>query len=306
MGLTAFPNGISSFGIPVLGGGPQIPASTGSYFFVDSNTGSNGNPGTDPSRPLATIDYAVGLCTANKGDVIVVMPGHSESIASATSLVLDVAGINIVGLGRGSLRPTLTFDATASRIPISAANVYVSGLIFMASIASIVSGVTITGNDVTLENCEFNLDATGIEFLQMLDIDAADGVTIRGCKFIAENIAGCNTGIRVDATTYLTIEGCEFRGDFTTAAISGTTGSGAASTDSAVLNNTIENLDTTAGQLLDHHDSSTGIVANNRGFTLYATNVTAPFDPGNCLNIENYVVNAVDEKGIVVPTTAST
>ena len=78
MGLTNFPNGISSFGVPVLGGGAIT--TTGSIFFVDSVTGSNGNSGADSDHPFATIDYAIGKCTANKGDHILVMPGHNEAI----------------------------------------------------------------------------------------------------------------------------------------------------------------------------------------------------------------------------------
>src|SRR3990172_3618867 len=108
MTITPFPNGVSSFGVPVLGGGTIV--TTGKIWFVDSVTGGNGNSGKDPQHALATIDYAVGLCTANKGDYIIVMPGHNEAIISATSLVSDVEGVAIQGLGVGRSRPTLDFD----------------------------------------------------------------------------------------------------------------------------------------------------------------------------------------------------
>ena len=303
MAITNFPNGVSSFGIPLLGGG--VPATTGNVYYVDSNV-ANAGDGDTPTRALTTIDAAVNKTTASQGDIIIVMEGHAENIAAATSLVLDVAGITIIGLGRGRNRPILTFTATAGRIPISADDVYMSNFLLDASIASIVSGVTITGDDVTLDNIEWNLDATGIEFLQMLDIDACSRATVQNCSFIAENIAGTNTGIRFDTAPYMAIKNCVFRGDFTTAAISGTTGSAAASTDVEISGNLIENKDTTAGLLLDVHDTGTGIVTNNRGFTLYVTNITAPFDTGNALASENYVVNAVDETGAVSPTSAST
>jgi hypothetical protein len=52
MGTTNFPGGVTSFGVPVLGGGYAVPATTGNYFFVDSNTGSNGNSGKDKDHPL--------------------------------------------------------------------------------------------------------------------------------------------------------------------------------------------------------------------------------------------------------------
>src|SRR3972149_2755330 len=81
----------------------------GEVFFVHSGTGTNGaGYGKNPDAPVATLDYAVGLCTADKGDVIFVMPGHAENIGSATACVLDVAGIKVIGCGYGTLRPTLS------------------------------------------------------------------------------------------------------------------------------------------------------------------------------------------------------
>jgi hypothetical protein len=46
MALTNYSNGLSSFGIPVIGGG--IPAQTGRYIFVDAVTGVDGNDGNSP------------------------------------------------------------------------------------------------------------------------------------------------------------------------------------------------------------------------------------------------------------------
>lgn len=307
MAITNFPNGVSSFGIPVMGGGVQIPPTTGSYFFVDSNTGSNNNSGIGPEDAMATIDAAIGLCTADKGDVIIVMPGHAETISAATSLVVDVDGISIIGLGHGRNRPVLSFSATTSRIPISADDVVISGLVFLGAVADIVSGVTVTGDDVTVRDCEWQSGSAILEFLQCLDIDAASRTRIENCRFYLSATAGSANAIRVDATDRCTIIGCEIRGDFTTtAAIDGNVGTGAASTNISILNNLIENLDTTAGLLIDMHDSTTGIIAYNSMFTLFATAPETAFDPGNTLNCENYVVNAVDESGTIVPITLST
>jgi hypothetical protein len=304
MSLTHFPGGITSFGMPVLGS--SLPATTGTVYFVDSGAGNDTNLGTDPTAPLATIDAAHNKCAANNGDTVIVMPGHAENITGATSLVLDTAGVTIIGLGVGRSRPVLTFTATGSLIPISAANVFVSNLIFMASIAAIVSGMTVSGDDVTLDRCEWDLDATGVEFLQMLDVDAASRVTIQNCRLIAENIAGTNTGLRFDTANYLRVLGCEFRGDFTTAAISGTAGSAAASTDIVIADCLIENLDPTAGLVIDVHDNGTGVISNNNCFTLFTTAPETALDPGDCLVCETYVVNDENESGTIVPTTLST
>lgn len=304
---TRFPHGLSSMGVPLIGSGASIPATTGTYFFVDSGTGASGNAGTDSTAPLATIDQAIGKATASAGDVIVVFPGHAETIASATSLVCDVAGLQIIGLGHGRNRPVLSFSATASRIPITADNVVIENLVFLGAVADIVSGITITGDYVTLRNCEVASGGAALEFLQFIDIDASTGSTLEGCRIIASATAGSAAGIRVDATVDCTIRNCEIRGDFTTtAAIDGNVGTGAASTNIAVIGNLIENLDATAGLLIDMHDDSTGIIAYNSMFTLFTTAPETAFDPGDCLCTENYVVNDENESGTIVPVTLST
>ena len=304
MTITNFPNGVSSFGVPLMGA--SIPTTLGNIFFVHSGSGSDGYAGVTPERPLATINAAVDKCTADQGDVIIVMPGHAENISAATSLVVDVDGIAIIGLGRGRNRPVLSFSATAGRIPVSGTDVLIENLVFLSNIADVVAGVTVSGDDVTIRNCEWAVAAGNKEFLLMLDVDDGDRVIIEGCVFRASTTAGTNTGIRFDVAHGLVIRGCELRGDYTTAAISGTAGSAAASTDVSIVNNLIENIDTTAGMLIDVHDTGTGILSGNMGFTLFATAPETALDPGNCLCNENYVVNAVDETGTLVPTAVST
>ena len=71
----------------VEGGIPTYAAGTVWDVTTDSCgvAGSNGNPGTYV-RPFSTVDYATGRCTASRGDIIMVMPGHAESIASASAI----------------------------------------------------------------------------------------------------------------------------------------------------------------------------------------------------------------------------
>lgn len=68
MPLTNFPNGLTSFGIPVVTGMPY--PFTGTYFFVDPLNGTDGNTGLSPSRPLQTLYKAHSLCTSGANDVV--------------------------------------------------------------------------------------------------------------------------------------------------------------------------------------------------------------------------------------------
>lgn len=93
----------------------------GNVFYVHSVSGSDSDSGTAPVSAKATLAAAIALCTANNGDVIFVLPGHTEAV-TVSSLNLNVAGVTIIGLGSGSLKPTFTFADTDSRINVSKAN----------------------------------------------------------------------------------------------------------------------------------------------------------------------------------------
>jgi hypothetical protein len=185
MPLTNFPNGITSFGIPVLGSGSElIPPTTGSVFYVHSGTGSASNDGRSPSSALATVDQAVNKCTANKGDVILVMTGHAETISSATSLVLDVAGVSVIGLGSGNKRPTFTFaTATTAAIPVSADNISFKNCRIIGNLDNIVTAFSLTtAKYFTLDGCEFIDNSNALHFLSIVTVgtgdNAADGLTV--------------------------------------------------------------------------------------------------------------------------------
>lgn len=83
MGLTNFPNGVSSFGAPIVGGG--MPFTYGTYFFVNSDIGSDNNRGLSADKPFASISAAYSAVTSNKHDVIVL----SGNAAHAQTAMLN-------------------------------------------------------------------------------------------------------------------------------------------------------------------------------------------------------------------------
>jgi hypothetical protein len=83
MTFTNFRNGITSLGVPVLPSGLIPFGPTSKAYFVAPGTGSDGNRGTDPTRPLATLAEAHSLCTANNNDVVFLMA--QSNTASATT-----------------------------------------------------------------------------------------------------------------------------------------------------------------------------------------------------------------------------
>ncbi len=108
MPLAGYPGLLAGFGPPFLSVSPQV--TTGKMFFVSSVTGLANNVGDDPLRPLATLAQALAKCRANKGDYIVLMPKHAETVTSAGGITVSTAGVTVIGQGVGANRPTFTFS----------------------------------------------------------------------------------------------------------------------------------------------------------------------------------------------------
>lgn len=112
MTYTNFPNGITSMGVPTFGAGGMLPF-TGNYFFVNETTGSDGNTG-GAQDPLATIDRAYALCTANNNDVVFV----TGTVHTTATITWAKNFTHLVGL----TAPTMT--AARARISSSGSTVF--------------------------------------------------------------------------------------------------------------------------------------------------------------------------------------
>lgn len=201
-----FAAGVSVRGIPLLQTHP------GKVFWVYNGTtldqghknGSNGNKGTF-NEPFATIEYAVSQCRTNKGDIVFVKPGHAETIANATTLTLDKAGVAVVGLGTGSMRPTLTFTtATTANIPVTANNVTVYNLLFVANFADVASVFTLTAAaDFVVDSCEFKDTSSVLNFLTIVTTVVSttnDGLVFTNNKVMGLATTAATTPIKVAST----------------------------------------------------------------------------------------------------------
>lgn len=105
MGLTNFPNGISSFGIPVLGGGSNTWSTQGTAYFVDAVHGSDSYSGKSPKRAFASIATAYAACTDGHGDVVYILSDGTTSSTARLSATLTWAKNNthLIGLGAPSM-----------------------------------------------------------------------------------------------------------------------------------------------------------------------------------------------------------
>ena len=271
---------------------------TGSKFWVDSVTGASTNPGTSPDKPMATIDQAINLCTASKGDIIYVMPGHIETIAATDGFDVDIAGVKIVGLGWGDARPTLTFSATGSQVNIGAAGVWIENLRFVAGISAVVAGVQVEGVDgIIFKNCEWYYGGTTTyDFVIGLEFETgSDRTVVEDCWFIAEDaVAGAASHIKyTGASNDAIIRNNVFMGDCSTACLNGT----AASPGLFFVDNLVFNADD-AEPYLEVHASTTGVIADTRGRSAVAT-VSDQASAAGMAHCENFVVNTPGTHAII-------
>lgn len=167
----------------------------GNIFYVDSGAtaASDSNNGKDPIKsPMATLDAAIGLCTANNGDVIYVLPGHSETLSS-TSTTVDVAGVTIIGLSNGAAKPTFNCTATGSRINVSAANCTFQNLRMVAGVGDVVTAflhATAAQNTRYLD-IEFTASST-FNFINQYTLGAAN--ISDGCRWERNYVRTADAG----------------------------------------------------------------------------------------------------------------
>lgn len=190
---------------------------TGNIFYVYATTGSDAvGYGRNPDAPFATIDYAVGQCTASQGDMIFVMPGHAETVTAA--IAVDVAGISIIGLGNGDNRPSLTLTATtAPCFTVSADDVKISNIRFYCATAGtsyLKNLLRVAASDVVVSDCEFKINQVMVHTVRVV---SGDKVTIKNCVFLntyapgagAAGIKAQNAILNIGGTNVLVKE-CRF------------------------------------------------------------------------------------------------
>jgi len=275
-----------------------VANTTGNVWYVNSTGGTNGggSAGKTPSHPFATVDYAIGKCTANHGDFIIVMPGHAESFTAADGFDADVAGITIIGLGSGADMPEFTFADTDATVAVGAANVTFENLRLIAGISDIVIGIAVEagGDNFTLSNCEFPTPTTNsFEFLDVIDLaSGADGVRVVGNKYRDGSASAANHFIEAGNGTNanLMIVGNDIQGRFAVSAIwSDAIDLGAYIADNVIVN-------TITGQhCIEFTTTATGMIVRNN---LYGDTEGGILDSGSMFTADNNISVAIDLDGI--------
>jgi hypothetical protein len=267
-------------------------------FFVQSthsNAGDSSGKGQTPDAPFATIDYAIGQCEADKGDLIIVLPGHVETVTGAAGVALDVAGVTIVGIGRGRQRPKVNFTtATAASFDVTAARCAVENVYFKCGIDAQTALLNVQAADFTLRGCEIeHADATSQATDVILGNATADRLLIEDCRIFGSTDAGTSSAISLVGGNDVVIRNNTVVGNYH--ASNGVIKN--ATTDCLRLlidGNTVINGTASSTKAVVLTSTSTGMIRNNRVGILSGT---APFTFAAGYWMGNYYAAAVATAG---------
>jgi hypothetical protein len=189
------PGGLIANGYMVMG----TPANTtGRVTFVSStsaNCQDDPSHGTSPDRPFATLSYAMSRTVAARGDTIMLMPDHAETITGVGGLTASTAGITVVGMGTYNQRARFLMDGgTTVTFAVTAADFTIRNVVFAAGHADIVACFVITAAGCTIEGCEFVNHVVDENFLTPIKATSttdnnADGLRVIGCRFLTVDAA---------------------------------------------------------------------------------------------------------------------
>jgi len=288
--FSRFRNGITINDIPLI----LTQNKNGNVFWVDSSnqTAANGGKGTF-EKPFASIDYAVGRCTADQGDIIMVAANHTESIVAAGTLTIDVDGIIIVFMGEGDSRAKLSYGTltTASTL-ITANSVTLINPKLVTTLDAIHTAITISGTDCILANVEVYGAASKAILRAVLIENTAVRTKILGYKFF-DSTAGTQKvySIGISGASYITLKDIHIVGDFSDGNIDN---SGAATTVLSLENVVLNNLNVGPIPGFTNHANTTGMAKNLdirvASGTTYTTSVGKINWDNNCLgyNADGY------------------
>ena len=278
--------------------------------WVHSGTGVDDVNHGDFDTPYATLDYAVGTCTASRGDVIAVKEGHAETYAAAAGAALDVAGITIIGCGTGPKRPTFSFGtATTASITVTAANITVRNMRFVSTFADVVTAFDLTAAGFSCIGCDFGDSAVDLNLLSAVKATSttdgnANNIVLKGNSFLSQDAATLGFFIHAADILKATIEDNLIVSEGTGLATIFTSATGKDIRMCSVRRNVLSSK-ATAGNLGFSNDTASpnnsGIIADNYIGHADVTGAHTLGVVGGCRMFNNLSVSTDALSGFVIP-----
>lgn len=214
MGLTNFPHGITSFGVPVL---PLNGFATqGKTMFVKPSSGSDGNSGKSPDKAFKTLAKALSVADADKNDIVFLIAESNSASGTtdyqSTALDWNKDGVHLIGVNAGSMigqRSRIAQTSTVLTIEdlftVSADGCIIANIEIYQGVASSTAtsprAMVVSGMRNRIINCQIsgNGDTAG-----STDTAGARSLAVTGAENTFQHCyIGLNTVIRATQTTEL-------------------------------------------------------------------------------------------------------
>jgi len=263
------------------------------------------------NAPFATIQYAIDTCTDANYDVILVKPGHDETIEDDDEFQFATkSDTSVVGITQGARRPIFRMaTATDASVNIDDDHIRLENLHFEVGIANLAKVIDYaTGAGCQVIDCLFTVATAATDYAAatISGTSGVDGLFLRNRICYGGVTNASATAIAFTSNARGQVIGNDIVGAFTTAVIDS---SGAAAADLVIVHNRLVNTDTvTPGKIFLEHTDDTGVITDNRGMVgaSQALATTVFSGAGDTAKCENYFSNEVVEAGAICPTSRST
>lgn len=224
MPITNFPNGVSSFGVPLFG----FPMPTqGNVWFVKPSTGSDGYEGTSPQRAFKTLAFALSKATANQNDIVFFYAESNTASATtdyqSTALNWNKDLVHLIGVNAGPqigqrsrIAQLSTVKTIENLFTVSANDCIIANIEVFQGVATSTAtspvAVTVSGQRNHIINCQFsgNGDLGG-----STDTAGARSLVLSGSENLFEKCyIGLDTVIRTTQTAEIGLTGSPTRNIF--------------------------------------------------------------------------------------------
>ncbi len=269
---------------------------------------------------VATLNAALARCRSGKNDVVIALPGYSESISAADFASSLVAGTRLVSAGRSgaSSNPTLTWTATASTFLLDVADVEIVGFnLNFAGIDAVVAPITISAAGCALIDNLMTLAAGAAGATTPITVAAG----ANNCRILDNKMlhTGTETEVNVISITGA-VDNLEIAGNKISCLLTSATGGivqiGAAATNLDIHDNKFYNAveDGVCVRVADTF-AATGWIYNNYGKTIDAGGTVAQqaklvsFEgtTESLLGLfENYLTDEAVQSGVISPAGGTT
>lgn len=269
---------------------------------------------------VQTLNAGLARCRPGKGDVVVVLPGHTENVSTADFMNNLVAGTQILGVapfGSG-LMPTLTFTTTtAATFLLDQPNCTLSGIKFVTAIDNLVVFMPVTGSGCYIGGNYFqcgNVSTNDILTGMTIGTGASD-LTLEGNLFITTGTAANTNLVSVSGTIdNLRLVGNRFTGSTAAGALVQIGVAASVVTNLDIGNNYFFNKGASTVTLGLTDVAHTGLVYNNYSSLLASSAAaTTGITPAGATNIlVQYFLNQTNDgsnkgtTGTASPATAAT